>query len=107
MYCSCYSNTGVLQQSILKFMHFRRKSIVGEIITYIGVRDELELFHKDPPLVMRHQPVKSSSFLWLTFSSSKLDESSLEKLKLLRAVHARDMIFLTFFFLSPRRFFFL
>jgi hypothetical protein len=25
-------------QSILKFMHFRRKTIVGEIINYIGVR---------------------------------------------------------------------
>jgi hypothetical protein len=41
----------------------------------------------------------------LTFSSSpELEESSLEKLKLMRAAHARDMVFWNFFFfLSPKR----
>jgi hypothetical protein len=70
---------------------------------------ELELFCEDPPLVMRHNPVKSPSFfLQLAFSSSsKFDESSLEKSKSLKAVHAWDMIFLMFFFLFLKRFFFL
>jgi hypothetical protein len=40
-------------------------------------------------------------------SSSKPDESSLEKSKSLKAAHAQDMIFLMFFFLlSPKQFFF-
>jgi hypothetical protein len=42
-------------------------------------------------------------------SSSKLEESSLEKSRLLRVAHARDIIFWNFFvfFLSPKRYFFL
>jgi hypothetical protein len=40
-------------------------------------------------------------------SSSELDESSLEKSKLLKVAHAQDMIFLMFFFLlCLKRFFF-
>jgi hypothetical protein len=52
-----------------------------------------------------------SPYLRLTFSSSsELEESSLEKLKSLKAAHARDMIFWNFFFfffLSLKRYFFL
>jgi hypothetical protein len=42
-------------------------------------------------------------------SSSELEESSLEKLRSLRAAHARDIIFWNFFFffLSLERYFFL
>jgi hypothetical protein len=47
----------------------------------------LKMCHEDPPLVMRHNPVKSP-FLHLTFSSSsELKESSLKKSKLLKAAH--------------------
>jgi hypothetical protein len=65
------------------------------------------MFLKDLP--MRQMPVKSS-FLRLTFSSSsELEESSLEKSKSLKAVHAQNMIFWNFFFffLSPKQYFFL
>jgi hypothetical protein len=41
-------------------------------------------------------------------TSSELEESSLEKSRSLRATHARDIIFWNFFFfLSPKRYFFL
>jgi hypothetical protein len=40
-------------------------------------------------------------------SSSELEESSLEKSRKLRAAHAWDIIFWNFFFLSPKRYFFL
>jgi hypothetical protein len=41
-------------------------------------------------------------------SSSELEESSLEKSRSLRVAHARDIIFWNFFFfLSPKRYFFL
>jgi hypothetical protein len=44
-------------------------------------------------LTMRQRPVKSP-FLDLGFSSSsELEESSLEKLKLLRVAHVWDMVF--------------
>jgi hypothetical protein len=65
------------------------------------------MFLEDLP--MRHRLVKSP-FLDMGFSSSsELEESSLEKSKSLRAAHARDMIFWNFFFffLSPKRYFFL
>jgi hypothetical protein len=53
---------------------------------------KLETFHEDPPLVIRHNPVKLP-FLHLTFSSStELEESSLEKSKSLKAAHARYML---------------
>jgi hypothetical protein len=59
-------------------------------------------------LPMRQRPVKSP-YLRLTFSfSSELEESSLEKLKSLKAAHAWDMIFWNFFFFfSPKWYFFL
>jgi hypothetical protein len=54
-----------------------------------------------------HQSQSKSPCLCLTFSSSsELEESSLEKSKLLKAEHARDMIFWNFF-LSPKWYFFL
>ncbi len=54
---------------------------------------ESESFYEDPPLIMRHNQVKLP-FLHLIFSSSsELEESSLEKLKSLKAAHAQDMIF--------------
>jgi hypothetical protein len=58
-------------------------------------------------LPMRQRPVK-----WLVLrlglsSSSELEESSLEKSRLLRAAHAQDIIFWNFFFLSPKRYLFL
>jgi hypothetical protein len=54
-------------------------------------------------LPMRQRPVKSPFLDFGFSSSSKLKESSLEKLKSLRAAHAWDMIFYNFFFffLSP------
>jgi hypothetical protein len=49
------------------------------------------MFLEDLP--MRQRPVKLP-FLDLGFSSSsKLEESSLEKLKLLRVAHTQDIIF--------------
>jgi hypothetical protein len=67
---------------------------------------ESKTFLEDLP--MRQRPVKSP-FLHLGFSSSsELEESSLKKSKLLRVGHTRDTIFWNFFFfLSPKRYFFL
>jgi hypothetical protein len=66
----------------------------------------MEMCHEDLP--MRQRPMKSPG-LRLTFSSSfELEESSLEKSRLLRAAHARNIIFWNFFFfLSLKRYFFL
>jgi hypothetical protein len=62
--------------------------------------------HDDLP--MRHRPVKSPVLCLGLSSSLELDESSLEKLRSLRAAHAQDIIFWNFFFfLSPKRYFFL
>jgi hypothetical protein len=58
-------------------------------------------------LLMKERPVKSP-YLRLTFSSSfELEELSLEKSKSLKTIHARDIIFCNFFFLSLKRYFFL
>jgi hypothetical protein len=59
-------------------------------------------------LPMRQRPVKSP-ILHLSLSpSSELEESSLEKSRSLRVTHAQDIIFWNFFFfLSPKRYFFL
>jgi hypothetical protein len=68
-------------------------------------KSESEMFLEDLP--MRQRLVKSPC-LCLTFSSSsELKESSLQKSKSLRAAHAQDIIFWNFFFLSPKRYFFL
>jgi hypothetical protein len=58
---------------------------------------------------MRQRPVKSYVLRLGFSSSSKLEESSGEKLRSLRAAHARDIIFWNFFFffLSLKRYFFL
>jgi hypothetical protein len=59
-------------------------------------------------LRMRQRPVKSSVLHLGLSSSSELEESSLEMLRSLRAVHTQDIIFWNFFFfLSPKRYFFL
>jgi hypothetical protein len=59
-------------------------------------------------LPMRQRPVKSSVLHLGLSSSSELEESSLEMLRSLRAVHTQDIIFWNFFFfLSPKRYFFL
>jgi hypothetical protein len=59
-------------------------------------------------LDMRQRPVKSPVLRLGLSSSSELEESSLEKSKSLRATHAQDIIFWNFFFfLSPKRYFFL
>jgi hypothetical protein len=55
---------------------------------------------------MRQRPVKSPDLRLGLSSSSKLEESSLEKSRPLRVAHARDIIFYNFF-LSPKRYFFL
>jgi hypothetical protein len=63
--------------------------------------------HDDLP--MRQRLVKLPVLhLGLSFSS-ELEESSLEKSRLLRAAHAQDIIFWNFFFffLSAKRYFFL
>jgi hypothetical protein len=56
---------------------------------------------------MRQRLVKSPVLRLGLSSSSELEESSLEKSRSLRAAHARDIIFWNFFFLSPKRYFFL
>jgi hypothetical protein len=58
---------------------------------------------------MRQRPVKLPVLRLGLSSSSELEESSLEKLRSLRAAHARDIIFWNyfFFFLSSKRYFFL
>jgi hypothetical protein len=79
----------LIAQGILKLGDSQRKALRGKIITYIRVGVE------DVPwrFPMRQRPVKSP-FLHLGFSSSsKLEESSMEKSKSLRAAHALDMIF--------------
>jgi hypothetical protein len=59
-------------------------------------------------LPMRQRPVKSHVLRLRFSSSSELEESSLEKLRSLRAAHAQDIIFWNFFFfLSPKWYFFL
>jgi hypothetical protein len=59
-------------------------------------------------LPMRQRLVKSPAFFLTFSSSSELEELSLEKSKSLRAAHTQDMIFWNFFFfLSPKRCFFL
>jgi hypothetical protein len=86
------------QPKSMSHISFKPPSITSE--------SELQMFLKD--LSMRQRPVKSSC-LRLTFSSSsKLEESSLEKLKSLRAAHNQNMIFCNFFLLlSLKRCFFL
>jgi hypothetical protein len=74
-------------------------------------RDESSLtseseMHRDD-LLMRQRPVKSPVLRLGLSSSSKLEESSLEKSRSLRAAHSRDIIFWNFFFLSPKQYFFL
>jgi hypothetical protein len=77
----------LVAQSILVLDNSQGKTIERYIITYIGVGDVPWRF------AMRQRTVKSP-FLHLGFSSSyELEEYSLEKLKLLRAAHAQDMIF--------------
>jgi hypothetical protein len=58
---------------------------------------------------MRQRPVKLPILHLGLSSSSELEESSLEKLRSLRAAHARDIIFWNFFFffLFPKWYFFL
>jgi hypothetical protein len=50
-------------QSILKFMHFRRKTIVGEIITYIGVRVRIRVVPQRSSLGHEAQPVEVAFLL--------------------------------------------
>jgi hypothetical protein len=67
---------------------------------------ESEMCLEDLP--MRQRLVKSPAFFLTFSSSSELEELSLEKSKSLRAAHTQDMIFWNFFFfLSPKRCFFL
>jgi hypothetical protein len=62
--------------------------------------------HDDLP--MRQRPVKSPVLRLGLSSSSELEESWLKKSRSLRAAHAHDIIFWNFFFfLSPKRYFFL
>jgi hypothetical protein len=82
----------VFQLKIKIFVHTKnskdRSSLTSE--------SELDSFCEDFPI--RHSPVKSP-FLHLIFSSSfEPEESSLEKLMLLKAAHAQDMIFWNLFF---------
>jgi hypothetical protein len=75
-------------------MHFRRKTIVGEIITNIGVG--IKVVMRRSSLGHEAHPGEVTFLLLvvdLLIFFSKLDESSLEKSKSLKAAHARDMIF--------------
>jgi hypothetical protein len=59
-------------------------------------------------LPMRQRLVKSPILCLGLSSSSEMEESSLEKLRSLRAAHAQDIIFWNFFFfLSLKQYFFL
>jgi hypothetical protein len=60
-------------------------------------------------LPMRQRLVKSLILCLGLSSSSELEESWLEKSRSLRAAHAHDIIFWNFFFffMSPKRYFFL
>jgi hypothetical protein len=98
------SNLSWLHKTFLGSMTLRerlpgdRSSLISEL--------ESKMFLEYLP--MRQRLVKLPG-LRLTFSSSsKLDESSLEKLKSLKVAHTHDMIFWNFFFLlSLKRCFFL
>jgi hypothetical protein len=65
------------------------------------------MYRDDLPI--RQRPVKSTVLRLGLSSSSVQEESSLEKSRSLRAAHAHDIIFwdFFFFFLSPKRYFFL
>jgi hypothetical protein len=79
----------LVAQSILKLSDSQIKTLGDRSL--LTSESESEMFLKDLPL--RQRPVKSAC-LRLTFSSSsELEESSLEKLKSLKAAHAQDMIF--------------
>jgi hypothetical protein len=83
--------------------HKERPSGDESLLTSVS---ELEMCHDD--LTMRQRPVKSPILRLGLSSSSELEESSLEKSRSLRAAHAQDIIFWNFFFfLSPKRYFFL
>jgi hypothetical protein len=57
----------------------------------LTLESELEMHLEDLPIMQR---TVKSSFLDLGFSSSsKLEELSLEKLRMLRTAHAQDIIF--------------
>jgi hypothetical protein len=82
-------------QSNISWLHkaFSSSTTLEERLTKdrSSLTSESESFGKDFPI--RHSSVKSP-FLHLIFSSSsELEESSLEKLKSLKAAHAQDMIF--------------
>jgi hypothetical protein len=68
-----------------------------------SLTSESKMCRNDLP--MRQMPVKSPVLRLGLSSSSELEESSLERLRSLRAAHARDIIFWNF--LSSKRYFFL
>jgi hypothetical protein len=71
----------------------------------LTLESESEMYRDDLP--MRQRPVKSPILCLGLSYSSELEESSLEKLRSLRAAHDQDIIFWNFFFLSLKRYFFL
>jgi hypothetical protein len=96
----------LVAKSIFKFDDSQRKTLRDESL--LTSESESEMCRDDLP--MRQRPVKSPVLRLGRSSSSELEESSLEKSRSLRAAHAQDIIFWNlffFFFLSPKRYFFL
>jgi hypothetical protein len=99
------SNLSWLQRALSSSVTHKERSSGDE--SSLTSESESEMCRDDLP--MRQRPVKSPVLRLGLSSSSELDESSLEKSRSLRAAHAQDTIFWNFFFffLSPKRYFFL
>jgi hypothetical protein len=78
----------LVAKNIFKFGDKERPS---EDESSLTSESESKMCHNDLP--MRQRPVKSPILRLGFSSSSELEESSLEKSRLLRAAHARDIIF--------------
>jgi hypothetical protein len=83
------SNLSWLQRSFSSSATHKERPLGDE--SSLTPESELEMYHDDLP--MRQRPVKSHVLRLGLSSSSELEESSLEKLRSLRAAHAQDIIF--------------
>jgi hypothetical protein len=95
----------LIAKGILKLDDYKGKTLSGWIITYIGVRVgdvSRRLANEAKAGEVGCLALGLLILLWA-------EESSLEKSRMLRAAHAWDIIFwnFLFFFLSPKRYFFL
>jgi hypothetical protein len=97
------SNLSWLQRAFLSSVTRKERSSGDE--SSLTLESKSEMCRE--ALLMRQRPVKSPVLRLGFSSSSELEESSLEP-RSLRAAHAWDIIFYNFFFfLSPKRYFFL